>query len=196
MSRSRDVKMGENARTRSFFSPRARVLLYFYCFDGSAAREYVCLFFAKWVGKKKRKSSRLLMKNESLSKQKLNQNLCSGWKKKKRRQPKSKFLFSSSRFFLEWVSLDENFFFFFSFLLILCARWHFFTNLLSYHSNAPKTFTHRSWYMHTRALTKYHPHKPALTCIFSSFLIKTESEHIGEESEHEGVFFLNLNFTP
>jgi hypothetical protein len=54
MSRSRDVKMGENARTRSFFSPRARVLLYFYCFDGSDAREYVCLFFCQ-VGWKKEK---------------------------------------------------------------------------------------------------------------------------------------------
>jgi len=134
------------------------------------------------------------MKNESLSKQKLNQNLCSGWKKKKRRQPKSKFLFSSSRFFLEWVSLDENFFFFFSFLLILCARWHFFTNLLSYHSNAPKTFTHRSWYMHTRALTKYHPHKPALTCTFSSFLNQNRKWTLRSRKWTRGRFFFEFEF--
>ena len=82
MSRSRDVKMGENARTRSFFSPRARVLLYFYCFDGSDAREYVCLFFAKWVGKKKRKKLGFDEKLET----KTHQNLCSlGVEEKKRR---------------------------------------------------------------------------------------------------------------
>ena len=50
---SRDVKMGENARTRSL-SPRAPVLPYSFCFDSSDAREYVCLFFCQ-VGWKKEK---------------------------------------------------------------------------------------------------------------------------------------------
>jgi len=164
MSRSRDVKMGENARTRSFFSPRARVLLYFFCFDGSDAREYVCLFFAKWVGKKKRKSSALDEKT-SHSQQNSSKFVCRGGRKKNE-ELKSNFLFCALLF---EVSLKRKLLFFLLFPLESCARWHFFTNLLSYHPNAPKTFNHRFWYMHTRALTKYHPHKPALTCIFSSF---------------------------
>jgi len=96
-------KNGWKRTNALFFSPRARVLLYFYCFDGSAAREYACLFFAKWVGKKKRKSS-ALMKNESLA-TKLNQNLVRGVEEKKRRAKSKIFLLFFSFFFFEWVSL-------------------------------------------------------------------------------------------
>lgn len=109
MSRSRDVKMGENARTRSFFSPRARVLLYFYCFDGSDAREYVCLFFAKWVGKKKRKKARLWWKTRNKNSSKFV--LARGGRKKTKTQPKSKFYSLLLVFFLSESHTTKTSFF-------------------------------------------------------------------------------------
>jgi len=131
---SRDVKTGENAWTRSLFSPRAPVLLYFFCFDSSDAREYVS-FFCQVGWQKRKEKARLWWKTSLGSK---THKIFFRWKKeravgggrKKNEEQKSKF---SSR-------LNKNLFFFFSFLSILCARWHFFTNLLSYHPNAPKNF--------------------------------------------------------
>lgn len=155
-------------------------------------RVNTCVFFLPSGLEKRKEKARLWWKTRNKNSSKFV--LARGGRKKTKTQPKSKFLFSSSRFFFEWVSHDENFFFFFSFLLILCARWHFFTNLLSYHPNTPKTFNHRSWYMHTRALTKYHPHKPALTCIFSSFLNQNRKWTLRRRKWTREPFFFEFEF--
>jgi hypothetical protein len=77
--------MGENARTRSFFSPRARVLLYFFCFDGSDAREYVS-FFCQVGWKKEKKKLGFDEKRDSRSK--THQNLWGRGGRKKNKEQK------------------------------------------------------------------------------------------------------------
>ena len=127
-------------------------------------RVNTCLFFAKWVGKKEKK--KLGFDEKRVSGAKLTKfffdekkNAQSGVEEKKTKSKKVNSLLVSTKISF-FSSLSSRFF------ARAGTSSQIFCRITQTH---PKTFSHHFWYMHTRALTKYHPHKPALTCIFSSF---------------------------